>query len=522
MIKHALREQMLGGSLRRSGGRRRGRGRKRKKGSVERGGRNGIPRRRRGENEIKIEGRKLGNLGKRLSTDKEVLTVNRKMKVLRSHHRMIVLKDLLRTFGAEEPMKCRKSDGDKSKRKEGEGAGAEKNAGKNSRKTRGSKETWIEVAGGQPGAKLFESRREKRVLRLGSIRSGEQDKTGKLKPSRESNPLVLRLGHLSANKGHRIRVSHSSNSTNIRDSRIVNRLGDKTVRNGDREMIGTRKKNRIGGIKGTNGLRNRDGKTMDGKKMMWTSGFKKSNRKNKLFGNDARTAKPRRSIPGLDIGPVSMAFETINKFFLLKGKRVKFRQERMVEQVGLRRDNESGVESVEVWRLGKKRGNLGLRVKHEGIIHVSKRGGDIEGGGIQISSTVTSCYHLIKRGGEGWDAMGELTNFGRFHEKRGGGKRQKGGQNMIVGVKLKRFVGRVRMAERAITRKSETFWRKEIVERVGKMVGIVGERLLKDRNGGVDEGGKKNRLGVGAGGGIKHMIKGGHDWAEVNHRTGKP
>jgi hypothetical protein len=49
-------------------------------------------------------------LRKGLGTNKEVLTINGKVKVLRGHHRMIIFKKLFGTFVAEKAMKSRQGD----------------------------------------------------------------------------------------------------------------------------------------------------------------------------------------------------------------------------------------------------------------------------------------------------------------------------------------------------------------------------------------------------------------------------
>jgi hypothetical protein len=120
----------------------------------------------------------------------------------------------------------------------------------------------------------------------------------------------------------------------------------------------------------------------------------------------------------------------------LKREGVKLRKERVVKKIGLRRDDEGGVERMKVGRLKKKRSDFSLRVEHECIIHVSERSGDVERGRVKISSTIASCYHLVERGGESWDVMRKLANFGGFHEERGGGERQKRWKDFIVDVKF--------------------------------------------------------------------------------------
>jgi hypothetical protein len=321
---------------------------------------------------------------------------------------------------------------------------------------------------------------------------------------------VFRFGHLGADESDGIGIPDSSNSANISNGGIVNSLRNKTVRNGNGKVIGAGKENRIGSVEGTNGLGDRNRETMNGEKMMRAGSLKKSNRQNKILRNNARTAKPRRSIARLDIGTISMTFEAIDELFLLEGKGVELRKKGVVEEIGLRRYDEGGVEGVKIGRLREKRSYLSLRVEHEGIIHVSKRSDDVQRGRIKISSTIASCYHLIKRRNEGGDMMRKLANFGRFHEERSGGERQKRGKNFIISVKFQRFVGRVRVTEGTVTRKREPLGGKKIMKGIRKMVGIVGERLLKNRNSGIDERSEKNRFRVGASGGIKHVIEGGH------------
>jgi hypothetical protein len=176
MVEHALREQMLGRGLR-SGKRGGGRNRKWKWGTINRVSSHRIAGCGGGKNKIKIEGWKLGNLGKRLSADKEILAIDRQMKILRGHHGVIVLEKLLGTFVAEKTMEGRQGDRDQSKRKKCKGTGSKKNAGKDSRKSWRTKEARIEIPGGKPRTKLLEARRKERVLGARSVRGGEENKT---------------------------------------------------------------------------------------------------------------------------------------------------------------------------------------------------------------------------------------------------------------------------------------------------------------------------------------------------------
>jgi hypothetical protein len=119
---------------------------------------------------------------------------------------------------------------------------------------------------------------------------------------------MFRLRHLSADESDGVRVSNSSNGADVGNSGVVDRLGNETVRNGNGEMIRAGKEDGIGGVERTDGLGNGNGQTMNGEEMMRTGSFKKGNRQNEVPRNDAGTAKPRRSIAGLDIRAVGMTF----------------------------------------------------------------------------------------------------------------------------------------------------------------------------------------------------------------------
>jgi len=223
----------------------------------------------------------------------------------------------------------------------------------------------------EPVRDTGEGRLEKRVRGVRTDCCGLQGEVLEVVPGGGRDPRVLRLADLGPDEASWVGDAEGSDGADVVEQGVVNSPRDETMSQVLVEGSGGREGDGVRNPEGDGVLNEEDGgaASLDEKRVHGAEGVEQSDGKELMARREARGLEPLECPTRLGVVGGWVSFGLIHEVIALETKAIKFGMERKVGEGRLGRDDEGGVQLLELGALVEEIGDLSGRVVHESVVH---------------------------------------------------------------------------------------------------------------------------------------------------------